>query len=222
MQAILLCGGKGLRLRPLTESLPKPLVPVRGRPIIDYIVSLLQRHGVSDLIVAAGYKSEHFYRHFAGHRTIRILETGDVDIIKRLSACGPYLTGDFLVLYGDTVSDVDVQAVIDFHRAHPQKVTVTAWPLRTQFGLMDLDGSGKVISFLEKPQLDKWINIGHFYFAHNVAGDFSKFERFEDFLLDLVERGELNAYRHTGIHITVNTHKELEEAEDEIARLGID
>jgi glucose-1-phosphate cytidylyltransferase len=222
MQAIVLCGGKGMRLRPLTDILPKPLVQVRGRPIVDYIVALLEKHGVTDIIVAAGYKASAFHEHFAEHRSVRVVDTGDVDIILRLIACAPYMRDDFLVLYGDTVSDVNLAEVIAFHNEHSERVTVTAWPLRTQFGLMDVASDGKVTTFLEKPQLDKWINIGHFYFAKEIVDQLKGFSRFEDFLRHLVDAGDLNAYRHTGVHITINTRKELEEAEDDIARLGLD
>lgn len=219
MQAILLCGGKGIRLKPLTDALPKPLIPVRGRPIVDYIVSHLEKHGVTDIIVAAGYKSQEFHEHFASHSHVRVVDSGDVDIIERLRCCAPLIQGDFLVLYGDTLSDVDLGALITFHRAQGERVTVTAWPLRTQFGLMDLNAEGKVASFQEKPQLDKWINIGYFYFAREMLERLENFERFEDFLRHLVEVAQINAYRHTGVHVTINTRKELEEAEDNIGQI---
>lgn len=218
MQAIVLCGGRGERLTPLTNSTPKPLIPLRGRPIVDYAIGLLAKYGVTDIIIAAGYKSQKFHEHFGAHPHVRVVDSGDVDIIERLRSCAPLIHGDFLVLYGDTVSDVDLASLVRFHRARDQKATVTAWPLRIQFGLMELNAKGMVTSFMEKPQLGKWINIGHFCFSYEAISSFDGFHRYQDFLCQLVEDGELNAYRHTGVHITINTRKELEEAEEVIGR----
>ena len=96
---------------------------------------------------------------------------------------------------------------------------MTAWPLVSQFGLVEITPDGKVTSFKEKPILDKWINIGYFYFRQKTFDLFNKFDRFQDFLHFVAEQGDLNAYRHRGIHITVNTLKELEEAEENLKEI---
>lgn len=221
MQAILLCGGKGERLRPLTESVPKPLVPIKGRPIVDYIVNHLQKFNITELIVTAGYKSEKMYEHFANNPSITVLDSGDVDIIKRIKEAAHLIKGDFLLFYGDTLSDVDINSLIDFHKKNDHLVTVTAWPFKSQFGLMEIADDGSVLEFKEKPVLDKWINIGHFYFKYQALNLLSQFDSFEGFLKYLVNGKLLNAYKHHGVHITVNTVKELSEAEESIDSINL-
>lgn len=220
MQAILLCGGKGERLRPLTQVLPKPLVPIKGRPIVDYIVNHLKKFGINKIIVTAGYQAHKLVEHFSNMSLATVVDSGDVDIIQRIKDCKKLISEDFLLLYGDTLSDVDLNSLINFHRANKQMVTVTAWPLKSQFGIMDLNRDGLVTEFKEKPILDKWINIGHFYFKKESLQLMESFATFEEFLHHLVNVGELNAYKHTGIHITVNTLKELSEAEENIDQMN--
>lgn len=219
-QAIILCGGKGERLRPLTADLPKPLVPIKGRPLLGHIVEHIRKYAVNDLIAAVGYKADRIAEYFEKDLGLKVslVDSGDADIVKRLAACAPLITGGFLVLYGDTLSNVDIDDLIAFHRARPQKATVTVWPLRSPFGLLEIGADDEVLSFKEKPTLDKWINIGYFYFERETLTWMSGFERFEDFLVHLVAKGELNAYRHKGVHITVNTINDLAEAEENIGR----
>ena len=87
---------------------------------------------------------------------------GDADIIERIKLAGKAV-GDFLVLYGDTISDVDLQLLGKFHLSHSFQATMTIWPVRSPFGLVNFDGSKKVTSFLEKPILDKFMNIGYLF-----------------------------------------------------------
>lgn len=218
LQVILLCGGKGERLRPLTEDLPKPLIPIKGKPLLGHIVEHLRKHSIREYIAAVGYKADKIKNYFEKELnvTAQLVDSGDADIVKRLAACAPLINGPFLVLYGDTLSNVDLDDLIAFHRARPQKATVTVWPLRSPFGLLEVNDDGKVLSFQEKPTLDKWINIGYFYFEAEALAWMKDFEHFEDFLVHLVAKGELNAYRHKGVHITVNTVNDLKEAEDNI------
>lgn len=219
-QAIILCGGKGERLRPLTADLPKPLIPIKGKPLLGHIVEHVRKYAVDELIAAVGYKADRIAEYFEKELGLKatLVDSGDVDIVKRLSACAPLIKGGFLVLYGDTLSNVDIDDLIAFHRARPQKATVTVWPLRSPFGLLEVADDGNVLSFKEKPTLDKWINIGYFYFEQEALTWMSGFEHFEDFLVHLVAKGELNAYRHKGVHITVNTVNDLKEAEENIGR----
>lgn len=220
IQTVILCGGKGERLRPLTADLPKPLVPINGKPLLGHIVDHAQAHGVKEFIAAVGYKAEKIKAYLADDLglAVELVDSGDADIVKRLADCAPFIKGDCLVLYGDTLSDVNLADLAAFHRSRPEKVTITVWPLRSQFGVLDVNADGKVVSFQEKPSLDKWINIGYFYFAKEALPWLAGFATFQDFLVHLVARGELNAYRHKGVHITVNTIKELQEAEENIGR----
>ena len=216
---IVLCGGKGERLRPLTESVPKPLVHLKGRPIVSYLLDHVQKYSPGKIVIAAGFKAEKMDAFFKdNHRdlNVTIVNTGDVDIIVRIKACAPQISGDFIVLYGDTLADVNLDQLQTFHRTHGQKATITLYPFTTQFGLAELDQDGNVTSFKEKPTLDKWINIGNFYFERDVLswmGDFATFAAFLEFLGD---KKTLKGFKHRGVHITVNTLRELDDAEAHI------
>ncbi len=217
--ALILCGGKGERLRPLTESIPKPLVHLNGRPILSYLLDHIGKFGIENVVIAAGFQAEKIAMFFANHYrdlNVTIVNSGDVDIIERIKACATHIKGDFVLLYGDTLADVDLNRLQEFHYSHDAKATITLYPLKSQFGLAELDQDGNVTSFREKPTLDQWINIGHFYFEHEVLFWMKDFSSYAGFLQFLGSQKKLKGFRHQGIHITVNTLRELEDAEENI------
>ncbi len=216
---LILCGGKGERLRPLTESLPKPLVEIKGRPILSYLIDHILKFGIVDIVIAAGFKAEKIREFFSVHykqTSVQIVESGNVDIIERIRSCEPYLQSDFIVLYGDTLADVNLQNLQDFHLQSNAQATVALFPLKSQFGLATLDDDSNVTRFEEKPTLDKWINIGHFYYTPEVFSWMKGFDSYAAFLEHLGREKKLKGYRHHGVHITVNTFRELEDAERNI------
>ena len=212
--AIVLCGGEGIRLRPLTADIPKPLVPVRGKPIVDFIVEFLRNQGVTDITIAGGYLVEKLEQHFKGTECVNVVDTGNGDIITRLKQLLGTNADETLVLYGDTLSDVNLLALLDAHRLSGCEATVTVWPLKSSFGVFDLDIQSKVVKYQEKPELDKWINIGYFVLSQTAVTRLNAFATFEEFLNDLTLRGQLHAFQHRGIHVTVNSRAELDEAEN--------
>jgi glucose-1-phosphate cytidylyltransferase len=216
LHAIVLCGGQGVRLRPLTYDVPKPLVQVRGRPIINFIVEHLKTQGVSNITLAAGYKAEMLVEHFKGS-PVRVVDTGDQDIAGRIRQLDDGSTRDLLVVYGDTLSDVDFAKLLDSHRKASLPATVTVWPLRSSFGLFKLDDASRVTNYEEKPVLRRWINIGYFIFSRGALDLVSSSDTFEQALLQLVATKSLNAYAHRGLHVTVNTRAELDDAETALA-----
>jgi len=121
-----------------------------------------------------------------------------------------------LVLYGDTLSDVNLVDLLSAHHKSKCEATVTVWPLKSSFGVFDLDETSRVTNYEEKPELDKWINIGYFVLSESAINNLQKFTSFEAFLSDLTSRRQLHAFKHRGIHITINSRAELEEAESEL------
>jgi glucose-1-phosphate cytidylyltransferase len=203
-------------LRPLTHDLPKPLIQVRGRPIIDFIVDHLSAQGVRDITLAAGYKAEMLVDHFR-NSSVQVVDTGDQDIAKRIRQLDREDGDDVLVLYGDTLSDVNFLHLLDSHQNAGLAATVTVWPLRSSFGLFSLDDTSRVIKYEEKPILDRWINIGYFVFSRIALNAVCESDSFETALQTLVSTGSLNAFPHHGLHVTVNTRSELEDAETSLA-----
>ena len=217
--ALILCGGKGERLGVLTESTPKPLLCIKERPILSYILEHVQRYGITDIVIAAGFQVEKIRLFFQQHHrdlNVTIVDSGDVDIIERIKACAPYIKEDFILLYGDTLADVNISQLQDFHFSHNSKATITLWPLKSQFGLAELDENGNVIHFREKPVLDQWVNIGNFYYENEVFTWMEGFSSYAEFLEHLGKQRKLKGYKHSGVHITVNTLRELEDAEQNI------
>ena len=190
-KVIVLCGGKGERLYPLTNNIPKPLLKIKEKPILSHIIDHLSKYDLKDLIITTGYKAEiinEFITSNYADSMIQMVDSGDADIVKRIQE------SDSLV-------------------------TMAVWPLTSQFGIVEVDETGKVSGFKEKPRLDKWINIGYFYFNKEMAGQIRKYSNFAELLIDVANDGILAAYKHEGIHITVNTIKELAEAERNINRI---
>ena len=222
LSIVILCGGKGERLHPITNDIPKPLIKIKDKPILSYIIGHLERYNMRQFIVATGYKSYKIRNYIDECYTksiYKIVDSGDVDIIKRIQDSCKYIKKDFMVLYGDTISNINLDNLIKYHQTHLQPVTMSVWPLRSQFGIVDIRKDGKVLGFQEKPILDKWINIGYFYFNYEIIKKINQYDRFDIFLKDLAEQNLLNAYKHTGIHITVKTIKELNDAEKSINKV---
>jgi glucose-1-phosphate cytidylyltransferase len=221
IKILILCGGKGERLSPLTDKIPKPLIPINQTPILTHLINYFEGHGFNRFVIAAGYRSKkiiEFFKENHNHLHIEIIESGDVDIINRIQDAVLLISGDFIMCYGDTLADVDLKGMIQFQHSHQGLMTITVYPLQSSFGILDIESSGKVSSFLEKPILDKWINIGYFYFDRRCLDLFSKNQNFVAFLEQQIAEGEMYAFKHMGIHITVNTITELIEAEKNIHR----
>ena len=220
IKAVLLCGGKGERLYPLTDETPKPLVKIKEKPILSYIIDHLKQYNVTDLIILTGYKSNKIERYISkryANSNIQIINSGDVDIIKRIQDAIDFVDDDLMVLYGDTISNINIANLTQFHRLSGNQATMSVWPLISQFGIVEIDDASKVVGFKEKPRLDKWINIGYFYFNHSVFDKIKESSSFAELLESFAAQGILGAYKHEGIHITINTIKELSEAEKNIS-----
>ena len=117
-QAVILCGGKGERLRPLTNIKPKPLVEINKKPILTYILNHLSSYGIKDLIICTGYKSYEIDRFFETNIfdfNLNLINSGDVDIIDRIKSVSTLLQNDFLLLYGDTISDINLNDLINLY-----------------------------------------------------------------------------------------------------------
>jgi NDP-sugar pyrophosphorylase family protein len=222
--ALIMCGGKGERLRPLTESIPKPLVLIKGRPILSYLLDHLKKFKLDSIVIAVGFHAEkiiEFVEREYPDLNIKIVNSGDVDIITRIKDSALHIKGDFILMYGDTLADVNLNKLQDYHLSHSSMATITLWPLKSQFGLAELDAENNVIKFREKPTLDQWINIGNFYFEHETLHWMDGIASFAEFLEQMGSQKKLKGFKHQGVHITVNTLRELEDAEKNIHEFKI-
>jgi glucose-1-phosphate cytidylyltransferase len=239
----ILAGGFGTRLGEVTEKIPKPMVEIGGRPILWHIMMHFSHFGFRRFVIALGYKGniiKHYirdYAHFHGDLTVNV-GSGSVDLkgskrpdwvvelrdtglrtltggrIKRLA---PVIGNEpFLLAWGDGVSDVDLQELVTFHRAHGKLATVVAVRPHARFGHMEIDGS-QVVDFSEKPQAaEGWINGGFFVLEpaifELIEGDETAWE--QEPLETLARDGQLMAFKHKSFWHCMDTQRDCRILED--------
>ena len=228
MKTVILCGGLGTRLSEETQVKPKPMVEIGGRPMLWHVMKIYERYGFNNFTLALGYKGEvikdYFLNYHARLSDLTVhLKNGQVDYSNptaedwqvslidtgtntmtggRLLRLKRHLqsSGTFMLTYGDGVSDIDIPALLSFHRAHGRLATVTAVRPSARFGGIHV-GDGQVLSFKEKPQSGEgWINGGFFVFEPAIfdclTDDSTVLEQTP--LENLVRDQQLMAYEHTG------------------------
>jgi len=235
LKAVILAGGLGTRISEETHLKPKPMVEIGVRPILWHIMKLYSHHGITDFVICCGYKGyvikEYFANYFlhmsdvtidmttnqmtvhnrkADPWTVTLVDTGDETMTGgRLRRVAEHLKGEseFCFTYGDGVADIDITALIEFHRAHDKLATVTAVQPPGRYGALDMDGS-EVRGFVEKPRGDGgWINGGFFVLSPQcidyIDGDATTWEA--EPLNRIAAAGQLQAYMHAGFWQPMDT-----------------
>jgi len=239
MKVVILAGGLGTRLSEETEVRPKPMVEIGGRPILWHIMKHYAHHGLAEFCIALGYKGELIKRYFIEYRTlngnlsvsvchgttrfhedrctedwlVHLMDTGmDTNTGGRVRRLAEILRKEtFMLTYGDGVSDVDLQRLLEFHRAHGKLATITAVRPPSRFGGLDLEGH-KVVRFQEKPQMGEgWINGGYMVLEPGVLdylhADGDSLEM--DGLTAVARDGQLMAFRHERYWQCMDTLREV-------------
>jgi len=244
MKAIILAGGVGTRISEESVLRPKPMIEIGGRPILWHIMKIYSAHGIHDFVVCCGYKGyvikEYFANYFlhmsdvtfdmqnnqmevherhAEPWRVTLVDTGDDTMTGgRLKRVAPYVKNEeaFCFTYGDGVADVDITALVDFHRQHGKRATVTAVQPPGRYGALEMDGES-VCGFIEKPQGDGgWINGGFFVLSPTcidlIPDDTTSWEG--GALTNLAEQEELMAYEHRGFWQPMDTLRDKNYLED--------
>ena len=218
----ILCGGRGTRLQEHTQSIPKPLVEIGGEPIVWHVIQIYAAQGLRRFWLLTGYKG-HLIEEYVSSRgwpegvEVRCVDTGeDTPTGGRIRQAGDML-GDraFCATYADGVADIDIRALVEFHRDHGDLATVTVVRPELQFGITELDGDGRVRWFQEKPRSEHWVNGGFFCFEHGAlgyVGEDSVLER--EPLEGLAADGQLSGFRHTGFWECMDTYKDAVQLND--------
>ena len=158
MKAVVMAGGEGTRLRPLTSNQPKPMVPIVGKPCMEHIIELLKRHGFEDVIVTVAFLPQAIRSYFGGGETLGVdigysVEESPLGTAGSVRLAAERLDGTFLVISGDALCDVDLTRLVDFHREKQASVTIGLKSVENplEFGIVVTDDDGRVERFLEKP-----------------------------------------------------------------------
>lgn len=243
MKVVLLAGGFGTRMSEYTSDIPKPMVPIGGKPILWHLMNYYSEYGHKDFYLALGYKSEVVKQYFLQYNilnsdfkidfsknSIEPINKGNLDwnvhLIDtglntmtggRLKRLKEYINNEtFMLTYGDGLSNVDLNKLIEFHKSHGKIATMSAVRPVAKFGELIINEQGKVESFKEKPQLEQgWINGGFFIFEPEIfdylGGDEIMLER--EPLENLVINNQLMSYKHDGFWKCMDTKRDHEQFE---------
>jgi glucose-1-phosphate cytidylyltransferase len=238
---VILCGGKGTRLREETEYKPKPMVEIGGLPILIHIMKTYSKYGFKKFILALGYKGdvirEYFHSmdlmdndvtlnladrskdivHQNGSKKydweITFANTGlEAQTGARVKKIEQYVkTSHFLLTYGDGVSDININSLVNFHLEQNTIATLSGVKPPARFGLLEIEGN-KVKKFKEKPIMDEYVNGGFYIFSKSI---FSKLSEDDSCILEqeplssLADEGQLSIYKHNGFWHMMDTHKDF-------------
>ena len=243
MKAVILAGGMGTRISEESHLKPKPMIEIGGKPILWHVMKIYSKHGINDFVICLGYKGYVIKEYFANYFLhmsdvtfhmesnrmevhqknvepwrVTLVDTGEKSMTGgRLRRVRQHLDGGpFCFTYGDGVSDVDITALVAFHRAHGRKATITAIQPPGRYGALNMSGD-RVASFQEKPAGDgAWINGGFFVLEPSVIdlieGDATTWEAAP--LMSLAEAGELHAYHHHGFWQAMDTLRDKTHLEE--------
>ena len=230
MKVVIFAGGLGTRISEETDARPKPMVEIGGKPILWHIMKMYSQHGFNEFIICLGYKGyiiKEYFMHYFLHNSditielgnnkvevhgtntesfkVTLVDTGlNTKTAGRLTQIKKYLGNeDFMLTYGDGVSDINLKDLLAFHKKHKKVATVTAVQLDARFGGMDVANNGDVFSFREKAKDEsKWINGGFFVLSPGVfdylEGDMDEMMWEDEPLEKLSTDNRLVAYKHNG------------------------
>ncbi len=212
----ILCGGRGTRLQEKTHAIPKALVEIGGHPIVWHVIGIYAAHGFRRFRLLTGYRGEMIEDFCAAEPWPEGVDVSCVDtgadtptggrVARAAMPCG---TGTLALTYADGVADIDLGAELDFHRRHGAAATVALVRPRSQWGVAMVGDDDRINGFVEKPQMDQWVNAG-FLLLEPSAIDRLR----EDSVLELepleqmAADGELRGYRHTGFWDCMDTYKD--------------
>lgn len=200
MKVVILAGGKGTRISEYTKTIPKPMIKIGKKTILEHIIQYYEKFGFKEFIIASGYKSKIIENYFKKKKHIKIINTGLNTLTGlRIKKLEKYLNETFMLTYGDGLSNINLDKLLKFHKKSKRLATLTSVRPPARFGEIQIK-KNLVSKFEEKPQLQKgWINGGFFVFE---PGFFKFLSTRKNVMLEreplqkLVKKKELSAYKH--------------------------
>lgn len=228
MYAMILAGGKGERLRPLTDNIPKPMVPLCGKPILAHQVEWLKEGGVSDVVFLAGYRWQAIQDYFGdgrrfgirAHYSVEDSPLGRGGAIRKGFPLVPAGEQSVVVLNGDIITGEKLSAVVDCHRQKKNPdpsylATIMVVPMISHYGLVEVGPGDDVVGFREKVELPHWINAGVYLFDRRIAEELPELGDHETGAFPRLARaGRISAHKSRAFWRSVDSFKDLREAEE--------
>jgi NDP-sugar pyrophosphorylase family protein len=228
MYAVILCGGKGTRLRPYTATLPKALVPLGDRPVLEVLLRRLRDSGVTRVTLAVNHLAELLMAFFGDGRKFGLSIDYSVED-EPLGTIGPLrlireLPENFLVMNADVLTDLDVRALWESHLGHGGLATVASFRRESHidFGVLNVDGEGRLVGFAEKPVIPHLVSMGIYAFHRDILlyvpekGPFG----FDGLMTTLLRAGQaVHTWPHRGYWLDIGRPEDYERAQNEIDRL---
>ena len=220
--AVVLVGGKALRMRPLTEEVPKCMVEVSKKPLLYWILTWLKLNGIMRVVLGVAYKKELVMDYVKNNPFGLDIACNDHSVAEdtgdaiRLAIENQNVNDDvFLVMNGDELTDVSLSNFLTFHRSSNSVATLLSCPLRSNFGVIAIDGDNHVREFKEKPIFENhFMNAGVYIFTQAIRPYLPQKGSVEKHtFVKLAQDGKLKAFKYFGFWATVNTQKDLEELE---------
>ncbi len=223
MYALIIAGGRGERLKPLTDTVAKPMVLVNGRPILWYQVSQLKALGVTDVVFLCGYRWESI-RDFFGdgstfgiraHYSVERSPLGRGGALKQGLETIPHTEQTVIALNGDVLTSQDFAPLMQTHREAHAMATIMLTPYPSAYGVVDVDAAGRVLAFKEKGLLPYWINAGVYVLESAIKDELPALGDHETSTFPrLAERGLLYAYKSLAFWKSIDSQKNIREAEE--------
>ena len=227
--ALIIAGGEGERLRPLTNDRPKAMIPLAGRPLLEYQVGWLREQGVTNVVFLCGYRADVLQEHvgdgsrlgIAAQYTFEEEPLGRGGALRQGYGLVPRGETAVLALNGDVLTNQPLREMLRFHEQKGAAATVMLVPLRSPYGIVDVRRDGRIERFREKPELPHWINAGIYvlspeFFARLPAKGDHETSTFPD----LAAEGKLFGYRSRAYWRSVDSIKDLREAEREVSQFS--
>ncbi len=227
MYALILAGGKGERLRPLTDSVPKPMVEVHGKPILWYQAQWLRNYGVTHFVMLVGYRWQVVKEYFGDGSSLGVNIAYSVEdtplgrggAFRRALSQLPPDEERVIATNGDVLSAQDLNPIMNIHNASGCLATIMLVPLISPFGTVEVDNGGLVIAFREKPRLPQWINGGVYILERGIEELLPELGDHEDSTFpNLAVEHKLGAFRSEAFWRSVDNFKDLREAEEAVKR----
>lgn len=232
VKALLLAGGLGTRLRPITETIPKCLVPIAGKPMLDYWYDSLETAGIQKVLINTHHLREQVCDHIRKANETRGLEVIEAFEPSLLGSAGTVhahrdWAGDadeVIIIYADNLSDIDLTALLAFHRSHSNPMTMMLFhtPYPEQCGIATLDGEDRITEFVEKPEhpASDLANAGLYVVSAEAWREIADMNVF-DFGFDVLPHfvGRMHGFAHKGYHRDIGNHDALVQANTDAAKL---